>query len=293
MISRSFTYYLRMPNEDSQAVTTGLAATIFDNAITSIKLGLKDFSDNTEARLLSAVRNLHAGILLLYKARLSELSAPGSDDALVKKNIVPKRLPSGEIVFKGVGKKTVNVREIKERFESLGIQTDWKRFDRISGLRNDIEHYCTSVHPDAISGMISDTLVIIRDFVHNELGLDPKDELGDEAWSTLLSVSEVFEKERAYCRELLELIDWGSEGLEAAISEATCHRCGSALIAPISSEKDSGLRCRSCGETAGFETFAERALSDSLGWRNHYALKDGGDEVLNHVPFLFARRLSH
>jgi hypothetical protein len=155
---------------------------------------------------------------------------------------------------------------------SLGVQTDWKRFSRISGLRNDIEHYCTGIHPDAISGMISDTLVIIRDFVHNELALDPKDELGDEAWATLLSVSEVFEKERAYCRQLLESIDWGSEALEAAISEATCYRCGSALIAPISSEKDSGFQCRSCGETAGFETFAERALSDSLGWRNHYAV---------------------
>jgi hypothetical protein len=115
-----------MPDEGSQTVVTGLAATIFDNAITSIKLGLKDFSEKTEARLLSAVRNLHAGILLLYKSRLSELSPPGSDDALVKKNIAPKKLPSGEIVFKGMGKKTVNVAEIKERFESFGVQTDWK-----------------------------------------------------------------------------------------------------------------------------------------------------------------------
>jgi hypothetical protein len=64
-------------------------------------------------------------------------SPPGSEDALIKKSVVPKKLPTGEIVFTGVGRKTVNTAEIRARFESLGVQADWKRFDKISGLRND------------------------------------------------------------------------------------------------------------------------------------------------------------
>lgn len=275
------------PTEMDRQCCTVFVVTIFDNAITSIQLALEDFSAATEARLLSTVRNLHAGILLLYKSKLSALSPPGSGDALVKKSVVPKKLPSGEVVFTGVGRKTANVLEIRTRFESLGVQTDWKRFEKISALRNDIEHYCTSVHPDAIRGMISDTFVIIRDFMHSELAKDPKDELGEEAWARLLSVSEVFERERADCKQRVESIDWESATLEEAISEVTCHACGSGLITPVGSDKTTGVQCRSCGEVEQFEPCAARALSDYLSWRNHYALKDGAEEALIMCPFCF------
>jgi hypothetical protein len=206
--------------------------------------------------LLSAVRNLHAGILLLYKSKLSALSPSGNDEALIKKNIMPKKLATGEIVFTGVGRKTVNAFEIRSRFESLGIQTDWKRFDKMSAVRNDIEHYCTNIHSDAIRGMISDTFVIIRDFMVTELAKDPKEELGDEAWGALLRESEVFEKERAHCKERLTSIDWESATLEEAISELTCEDCGSALVVPVSDQRDAGIKCRSCGEVEQFESSA-------------------------------------
>jgi hypothetical protein len=89
-----------MPYSIPEPETAGLAVTIFNNAITSIQLALEDFSAANEARLLSAVRNLHAGVLLLYKSKLSELSPPGSDDALVKKYVVPKRLHPGDLIMR-------------------------------------------------------------------------------------------------------------------------------------------------------------------------------------------------
>jgi hypothetical protein len=166
--------------------------TIFDNAIKSLQLALEDFSEGSDQRLLSAVRNLNAGILLLYKSKLAALSPPGSDEVLIKKEISPQKLPNGEITFVGRGKKTVDVGQIKARFKFLGVTTDWKRFTKISELRNDIEHYSTTLHRDAIRGMITDTFVIVRDFMTEELGKDAKDELGASAWGTLLSVSDVF-----------------------------------------------------------------------------------------------------
>jgi ribosomal protein L37E len=101
----------------------------------------------------------------------------------------------------------------------------------------------------------------------------------------LLSVAEVFEKERAHSRQLREEIEWESATLEEAILEVTCYRCGSDLIAPLGSDKTSGVECRSCGRTEDFESVGKRVLSDHLGWRNHLALKDGGDEVLIMCPF--------
>ncbi len=44
------------------------------NAIESIRLGVEDYEDGSHPRLLSALRNIHAGILLLYKEALRRLS---------------------------------------------------------------------------------------------------------------------------------------------------------------------------------------------------------------------------
>lgn len=63
--------------------------------------------------------------------------------------------------------------------------------------------------------------------------------------------------------------------------------CGSGLIVPVGSEKDSGIECHSCGKIEHFESFAGRALTAYLEWANHHALKDGGEEALITCPFCF------
>ena len=60
---------------------------LFDNAIRSIQIGLQDYA--YDDRLVSSVRNIHAGILLLFKYKLIILSGEGSNAALVKQKIVP------------------------------------------------------------------------------------------------------------------------------------------------------------------------------------------------------------
>lgn len=183
---------------------------LLNNAVISIHLGLEDFSSTQKGRMISAIRNLHAGILLLYKEKLSRLSPPGSEEVLIKSRNEFRQVPGGGLISVGVGKKTVDVTQIKERFAALGIQTDWKRFGKVSDLRNEIEHYFTNVSRGAMEGAISDTFLIIRDFIHSELGESPQELLGDAVWTKLLSVSEVFEKERSLCQEALSSIDWES-----------------------------------------------------------------------------------
>jgi len=109
--------------------------TILNNAISPIQIGVEDYKSGDQRRLLSAVRNITSGILLLFKEKLRRLSPSGSDEVLIKKRVLPVRTSDGNVNFSGDGDKTVDVQEIKERFRSLGIHVDWKKIDDAIRLR--------------------------------------------------------------------------------------------------------------------------------------------------------------
>lgn len=79
-------------------------------------------------------------MLLSYKHKLSLLSELGSDEALIKQRVLSAIDDGENLIWKGQGKKTVDVQSIKERFKSLNIDVDWKRIEKINDFRNDIEH---------------------------------------------------------------------------------------------------------------------------------------------------------
>ncbi len=56
---------------------------ILKNAIDSMEIGMEDYQTKQDRRLLGAVRNVFAGLLLLFKHKLSELSK-AEDEALLK-----------------------------------------------------------------------------------------------------------------------------------------------------------------------------------------------------------------
>lgn len=268
-----------------------MSKSLLDNAVVSLHLALEDYASGRDERLLSAVRNLHAGILLLYKEKLRQLSPTGTDDVLVKAKVGFQRGPEGQVIAVGTGKKTVDVLEIQDRFNQLGIGTDWDRFKKINDLRNDIEHHHTSASRGAMQEMISDTFLIIRDFIQTELEEDPKDLLGHEAWNTLLSVSEVYEKEREECEKALRAIDWESDALSEAILTLKCIECGSSLLSPLGTTREADLQCRSCGEDATFGHYAPRAISECFASENFRSVQEGGRPDYDHLPTLPPGRL--
>lgn len=93
--------------------------------------------------------------------------------------------------------------------------------------------------------MLSDKFIIIRDFIQNEISQDPIFILGTESWQKLLSVSEVYEKEkeRRECCAQQEKIDWESSSLAEAVEDLKCEQCGSSLLMPINSKEQH--KCRS------------------------------------------------
>lgn len=128
---------------------------ILNNAIDSIVLGLEDYESSDRKRLISCTRNIFAGILLLFKHKLSILSPKNSDEVLIKQRVLPKKGSTGQIVWSGKGKKTVDVQQIRERFKSLGVKTHWDRIKKINEFRNDIEHYHSNLSKDAIRNLLS------------------------------------------------------------------------------------------------------------------------------------------
>ncbi len=255
---------------------------LLTNAVQAIQVGVEDYNAGAPARLLSAIRNIHAGILLLYKEALRRDSPEGSGDVLIKARILPARDGAGRVVFVGDGKKTVDSQQIRERFEALGISTDWKRLHRIASARNDAEHYYPQITQQALHGVIADAFLIIRNFVSGELDADPRDLLGEDAWQGMLNVSDVYNEERSHCQRLMDGVDWVSGVLGAGVRELTCAACGAELLRPAEPvpgvyRDDMRLQCGCCGETESAQLFVPRAISLALSAEAYSAAKDGGE----------------
>ena len=253
---------------------------IIKNAIDSIQIGIEDFESGEDRRSVSAVRNISAGILLLYKEKLCQLSPPDNRELLIKQNIRPVKGADGEIFFEGKGNKTVDVQSIKERFSSLSVTVDWDRFDEINKLRNDLEHYYTSESPDAVREIIAKSFLLIRDFLSDNLALDPQETLENEYWSKLLEASEVYSAEERLCSESIGDLDWKYDTVKASLKHLRCAQCHSSLIQapyPDDSYPTINLHCKSCGHDFCFDDVVEQCIDDSLAGEALKNAIDGGE----------------
>lgn len=262
---------------------------ILQNAIDSIALGIEDYESSDSRRLISCTRNLFAGILLLFKHKLVDLSPPGSDEVLIKQRVLPILDSTDGLKWVGTGDKTVDVQQIRERFSNLGIAVDWKRVEKINKYRNDVEHYHSPLSQNAVRALIADSFLVIRDFVRNHLGQDPLDLFGTETWEALTSVAEVYEIEKKECLKNIDAIDWKYDSLEDALLDFRCTECGSGLIdvsspSPGADRWEVNFRCRSCGKVWNFETMAEKVIMEYYGGQNYLAFKEGGDPATITCP---------
>lgn len=237
---------------------------ILQNAIDSIALGIEDYelAEADERRFISCTRNVFAGILLLFKHQLSQLSPKESDEALIKQKIVP-RLEDGELIWIGEGKKTVDVQGIKDRFKSLNIETDWKRLDEINRYRNDIEHYHSQVSSGTVQKMISDSFLVIVNFIRDYLEKDPRELLGEDIYDVMQTINEVYDQDKKFCIERLETLTYFNQKIRNVLFEASCLECGSKLINPTDQDVNAdsiSFICRSCNNEVNYEEFVTKTF---------------------------------
>lgn len=226
---------------------------LLTNAVYSIEIGVEDFRSSDPRRLVSAVRNVQAGVLLLCKEKLRQLSPPGSDEVLIKARITPGIDPAGQLVFKGQGDKTVDEQQIIERFNQLGVGLDWAPLRKLTRHRNVLEHYRFGGSPEELREVVAQSAIMIRR-LFDVLGLDPADELHADCWEFLLENEAVFQGELARCHASTRSLRWRSPTMaRAAATDLACSCCHSELIEleePAETDQDSArLKCRACLST--------------------------------------------
>ena len=264
---------------------------LLENAIVSIQLGLEDYASQDSRRVISAVRNLYAGVLLLCKETLRRLSPPGSKDVLVRKRKTAVKASDGTVRFVGEGRQTIDRAEIEQTFKQLKLDVDLSNLRRLAEIRNNIEHMHSMVGPALIQEAMADAMPIIHAIVVKELQEEPGRLLGADAWDALLEQAAVFDQEEDACQKSFDEIDWGSEALAEAANEFRCPHCTSTLLRnenAMGKDRDEiQLVCSQCGETAGTEEVFEDALERALELKAYEAMTDGGERPLENCPECF------
>jgi hypothetical protein len=262
-------------------------ASILSNAVSSIQIGIEDYKSSDARRTLSAVRNITAGILLLFKERLRQLSPDGSDEVLIKEKIIPARSERGAVRFVGKGKRTVTTGEIKERFQALGISVDWKRVNELIDIRNNVEHYYTTTPHARLQQMLTDAFVVIHSFTVEQLGNDPVALFGAETWDTFLEVSSIYESELKLSTDWHARVAWPHPTVKALVVESMrCLSCNSALLKPDTLRQlaEMHFRCRACNATYEWSDLAKEAVADHFAADYYLVMTDGNDEPLEECP---------
>ena len=262
---------------------------LLKNAVESIQIGIEDYKNDDPRRALSAIRNISAGTLLLFKEKLRQLSPENSKEVLIKSNALPVIGENGEMQFIGQGSKTVDVNQIKTRLKSLKILVNWNKFEEVNELRNFIEHYYSENNSSTIKEVVAKTFTIINDFCTEYLNEDPIDLFGIETWKVFLEADEVYNKEKASCLESLAEIDWNFEVLKRAYTEIQCPNCKSDLIkgfGPAKYEPGKGqpLLCKRCDHEFDFEEAIEQCVSDALSVETYLAYTKGGEMPYQTCP---------
>ncbi|MGO8212097.1 hypothetical protein ACC782_34765 [Rhizobium ruizarguesonis] len=254
---------------------------ILANAIASIEVGIEDFRDGSDRRLVSSVRNVYAGLLLLAKTVLWRES-PNSDGSMI---FITKKQKDGSFVRTG---KTIDVRGIQEGFDFVGLAPDWGPLNAIQGYRNDIEHLYSSADPNVVKEQLGRTLPLIQTLLGEYLEIDPQTKFSPECWQTLLETKEFFDHVQAACLATFDNIEWESEEVTFPKTDMRCPDCGSHLIG----QQDAGQRnpqhmhliCRNCGEEPDTEDILEAALGESTETASYMAIKEGGRAPIDTCP---------
>ena len=256
---------------------------IIDNGLNSIRVGLEDYEQaleaNDDARLTSAVRNVYAGILILAKGKLYELSPADTRGILIR--VVRPKLVDGRIELVPDGRKTIGYEEIKQRFRHFALSLDWTRIERVRDIRNDLEHFYHAGARSNVQEALADAAIVIRSLL-TLLNLDPICDLGGRWWAILLRNESLFADELANCRETLSKIGWINQSAAEASEHFTCEECGSPLIRQLHGDNkeqdDIYASCVACGAQSEVKAVMEHAVTQRY-FREIYEAHTRGGEL--------------
>ncbi|MGC6225688.1 hypothetical protein [Proteus mirabilis] len=262
------------------------AKKLYDNAVISIQLGIEDFqiSKNKPERSLSSVRNLFAGILLLFKYKIAK-SVNDPADAYELIHVPVKVVP----ILDGVDKfkwsslkfknKTIDVDGIKDRFETFNIKTNWKIINKLQKCRNELEHLHPANQYSELSEFVAELFPILSNFIINELNELPSDVLKESTWNIMQNHKDYYDRMLNICKNEWSNITITPELLNLVLL-CKCDMCSSYLITPdidsvnnqYSIEPDSNdfkYRCNECAYSDSITPLLIEALRNDEIYNPH------------------------
>ncbi|MCU0700060.1 MAG: hypothetical protein MUC96_26425 [Myxococcaceae bacterium] len=258
---------------------------LLKNAIESIENGVADFTSGQPRRVTSALRNLYAGVLLLLKEKLRQLSPAGSNDILIWVQFEPK-LVDGQVRVVGSGKKTVDFREIKDRFTSLNLRFDWKRLERLQRMRNSVEHHVPTERHAVMREALANTFTLVAEVLERHLELAPAKALDSTVWSTMLAEATTQQEIAAQCQASrcdLKNVPSGAERFVEGMLE--CPACASELLRATAAEyEETALSCLACGLVSTLEVVLPKLLQRVFANDFYEAAKEGGEAPIGTCP---------
>lgn len=182
---------------------------LLQNAIDSIQLGFEDYflmkEKSDERRILSSIRNLHAGVLLLLMAKIQDLTPQAANNALIIKSYQFKIVGDQVVVVGDEKSNTIDSFRIFEHLKVVGINIDEqkKRHERLAKVRNEIEHHFCGKPKEELENVILEFYWFVKEF--NDKFYNLKNDLifSKENLDRLIKIEAIDKKQRRECFE-----DW-------------------------------------------------------------------------------------
>ncbi|MER8734104.1 hypothetical protein NKH28_30575 [Mesorhizobium sp. M1227] len=259
---------------------------IFENAVTSIVLGIEDFREGPDARMLSAARNYYAGLLLLGKECLIRAVPDADPMEVIGAKFEPVPDGVGGVDHEVVGFTTIDLEQLKGRFKKFELS--WPDVDirKLQKLRNSLEHYHLQEPVGALKEAIASSFPMVIDFFETLKVLN-------EVWETILEETDTFNKVQKACMDSLMRLNWPGE--ISRLDRISCRTCGSCLIGQAdrdNTDSETAIgKCFQCGEEFDQQQLAEIVVETSYEIDAYHAVKDGESSPIAKLPRMHCQGL--
>ena len=257
---------------------------IFDNAITSIRLGIEDFETDDDDRMMSAARNYYAGLLLLAKECLVSAAPAAEAMTIVGARFKPIPNNSGGVDHVVDGYTTVDLGTLKKRFKDFKLPWPSVDISKLQQYRNNLEHYHLAEPVAALREAIASSFPMIVDFF-KILNEDPQHHL-PSVWDVMVAERATFEKLQLECAATWTPVEWLAQ--VSALDRMSCPNCQSSLIAQVDStnthHSDVEGRCVQCNEDIEHAAIMTMIAQTSYEVDAYIAAKEGQESPIGNCP---------
>ena len=254
---------------------------VFENAVTSIRLGIEDFEDGSDGRILSATRNYYAGLILLAKECLIREVPESNSMEIIGARFKPVPDEEGGVQYIP-GKRTVDLGQLKERFKDFGLEWPTVNIDRLQTIRNEIEHLHPSDPADAMKEVIAASFpMVVKLF--GILKENPQERL-EGVWETMIKEREAFEEVQRVCLGSFDRIQWPLPVRDLDMME--CPFCHSSLVGQANQSNEDYMwlfgKCFKCGE--GIEQIEMIKMVVEASYGADFEMAKSGLSPVTHCP---------